>query len=91
VNQACGSKQLVLTALPNSCTHFIPFRLFDFDKSDEFKAYMRNVELPPGDKALLKVKAKWYKRLVVSKHCAKPFRQPGTLKQRLLAKLSTLL
>jgi hypothetical protein len=47
------------------CQLLTPHRLFDFDKSDEYKAYMRNVELPPGDKALLKVKAKWYKRTVV--------------------------
>lgn len=38
------------------------FRLFDFDKSEEYKAYMRNIELPPGDNALLKAKAKFYKR-----------------------------
>lgn len=40
-------------------------RLFDFEKSEEFKAYLRNVEAPPGDKGMLKVKAKWYKRVKV--------------------------
>lgn len=42
------------------------FRKFNFDSDEGWKAYLRNVELPAGDHeaALLKVKAKWYKRNV---------------------------
>ncbi|KAF6258106.1 hypothetical protein COO60DRAFT_1701483 [Scenedesmus sp. NREL 46B-D3] len=42
------------------------FKAFDFEGSKEWKAHLRNVELPPGnpEAALLKVKAKWYRKNV---------------------------
>eukprot|EP00775_Hariotina_reticulata_P011721 gene11721-11865_t len=42
------------------------FKSFDFDSSEEWRAHLRNVELPASatDVALVKVKAKWYKKVV---------------------------
>lgn len=45
---------------------------YDFDSNEDWKAHFRNVELPAGsaaDAALLKVKAKWYKKNVVGAPC----------------------
>ncbi|WIA08223.1 hypothetical protein OEZ85_007671 [Tetradesmus obliquus] len=42
------------------------FKAFEFDGNEEWKAHLRNVELPAGnpEAALLKVKSKWYKKTV---------------------------
>lgn len=44
------------------------FRAFDWDGDERWKAYVRNIELPGTDAAaaMLKVKAKWYKREIDS-------------------------
>lgn len=54
--------------------HFRPLRAtdicrnFDFDADERWKAYVINLEIPPGrntSSVLLRFKAKWYKREVV--------------------------
>jgi hypothetical protein len=43
------------------------FKAFSFDKDSRWEAYLQNIELPGtnADAALLRVKAKWYKKNVV--------------------------
>lgn len=47
-------------------------RDFDFDSNDRWNAYKGNLEIPAGksvEQTLNKVKAKWYKREIVSPCC----------------------
>lgn len=44
-------------------------RSFDFDGNDKWKQYRASLEIPAGksvDEVLLKFKAKWYRREIVS-------------------------
>jgi hypothetical protein len=69
---ACKQHRFLFTAPVQlqCCHYFLVFhcRAFDFDSNEEWRAHLRNVELPASatDVALLKVKAKWYKKVVVS-------------------------